>query len=430
MLKLDNCILKGARVIDPANKVDAVKDIGISNGRIVEADSLKKPKKIKLENLVLCPGFIDLHVHLRQPGDTDKEDIESGTKAAAAGGFTTVVAMPNTNPPADSPGAIEFLGKLVRENAVVKVLPTATLTVGSEGEKMSCIGSLKKAGVVALTDDGRCIQNHKIMRYVMQYARSFDLPILDHCEDDLLSGKGVMHEGYWSTVLGFPGLPAASEELMVARDIIFAEMVRAKIHIQHVSCIGSLRRIREAVRRKLPVSGEITPHHLALTDEEIKHFDSNFKMKPPLRSEEHRKALIQGIKSGIINVIASDHAPHTETEKLVEFDRAPFGVTGLETAVPVTLTELVHKKHIDLPRLVECFTSGPASVLGMDIGTLRPGSPADITLLDPDAGHTVDKAKFLSKSQNTPFDGYKAKGKAVASIVNGRVVSSSISEFF
>jgi dihydroorotase len=296
------------------------------------------------------------------------------------------------------------------------------MTKDLAGQEMAGIGSLKKAGIVAVSDDGNCIQNHEIMRHVVEYSKSFGLPILDHCEDTILASEGVMHEGYWSTVLGMEGISGASEELMVARDIILSRMSDWKIHIQHVSSLESVERIRHARSRGVPVSAEATPHHIALTDENIKHFDTNYKMNPPLRSKEDVKALIDGLKDGTITVIASDHAPHTETEKMVEFNYAPFGIIGLETSVPICFTELYHKAHLTLSELIAKFTVGPAEVLGLDIGTLKTGSDADITILDIDAEHTIDKNTFKSKSRNTPFHGYKAKGKAVATIVNGKFV--------
>ena len=362
---------------------------------------------------------------MRQPGRTDKESIATGTRAAAAGGFTTIVAMPNTSPVADNASTIEYIRRHARDEGVIKILPCAAMTVGLEGKKMSGIGSLKKHGVVALSDDGKCVQNHEIMRHIIEYAKTFSLPILDHCEDENLAGDGVMHEGQWSTLLGLRAIPAAAEELMVARDIILAEIVNWKVHIQHISSKGSVRMVKEAQKRGIPISAEVTPHHISINDESVKSFNSDYKVNPPLRSDDHKKALIKGLKDGTISCIATDHAPHTETEKLVEFDYAPFGIIGLETALPVCLTELYHKKHLTLSDLVSKFTKGPAEVLNIDSGTLREDSDADITIFDPDRKNIIDSSKFYSKARNTPFNGWEVKGEVVATIVNGRVVYSN-----
>jgi len=421
-------ILTNCRVIDPARGIDRKTSIGVSAGKIVKTSEIKKAPKINLKGKVVAPGFIDLHVHLRQPGATHKETIATGTRAAAAGGFTTIVAMPNTSPVTDTPGTIEYIRRHAEREGVVKILPCGALTKGLDGEQIAGVGSLKKAGVVALSDDGKCVQNHDIMRHIVEYSKTFQLPILDHCQDNILFGDGVMHEGKWSTLLGLRSIPAAAEELMVARDIILAELADWKIHIQHVSTANSVRRIKEAQRRKIPITGEVTPHHITLDDELIKHFDSVHKMNPPLRSGEHRKALIRGLKDGTISVIATDHAPHSETEKMVEFDYAPFGVIGLETAVPVCLNELYHKKVLDLPQLIAKFTAGPAAVLGLDIGTLAPGQAADITILDLNSKHVIDKEQFYSKSRNTPFHGWETRGKVAATIVDGKFIYSKLTD--
>lgn len=419
-------ILKGGRIIDPVSNIDKTGDIGIKNGKIVDPKSLKKAETIKVSGLIVAPGFIDMHVHLRQPGRTDKETIASGSRAAAAGGFTTIVAMPNTSPVADNAGTIEYIHSHAKKEGVVKILPASAMTKDLEGESMAGIGSLKRRGVVAITDDGKCVQNHEIMRHIIEYAKTFELPILDHCEDENLTGDGIVHEGQWSTLLGLRGIPAASEELMVARDIILAEIIDWKVHIQHISSKGSVRMVKDAQKRKIPVSAEVTPHHIALNDEVLKHFNTNHKMKPPLMSEDHRKSLIKGLKDGTISCIATDHAPHTETEKMVEFDYAPFGIIGLETALPVCLTELYHKKHLSLTQFVSKFTEGPARVLGIDAGSLTEGSDADVTIFDPDAEQTIDSSKFYSKARNTPFDGWEVKGKVAATIVDGKIIYSNI----
>ena len=417
-------IYKGARVIDPARNIDKVMDIGVENGVFADPATLKDAEVVDLAGYVLAPGFIDLHVHLRQPGKTDAETIHTGTLAAAAGGFTSIVAMPNTSPCADNPGTIHYIRTYAQAEGVVKVLPCGAITKGLEGQEMAGIGGLKAAGVVALSDDGQCVQNHELMRHVIEYSRTFKLPILDHCEDTVLASGGVMHEGHWSVFLGMKGMAAAAEELIVARDAILARTAGWKVHIQHVSTKGSLSIIRTAQKEGVQITAEATPHHISLTDVEIKKFDTNYKMNPPLRSEEDRLAVIEGLRDGTITVIATDHAPHTNTAKTVEFDYAPFGIIGLETAVQICLTELYHKQYLDLPALISKFTKGPADVLGMPIGTLENGRPADITILDPEKEGVVDADKFYSKSRNTPFNGYRYKGLAVGTIVDGKCVFS------
>ena len=417
-------IYKGARVIDPARNIDKVMDIGVENGVFADPATLKDAEVVDLAGYVLAPGFIDLHVHLRQPGKTDAETIHTGTLAAAAGGFTSIVAMPNTSPCADNPGTIHYIRTYAQAEGVVKVLPCGAITKGLEGQEMAGIGGLKAAGVVALSDDGKCVQNHELMRHVIEYSRTFKLPILDHCEDTVLASGGVMHEGHWSVFLGMKGMAAAAEELIVARDAILARTAGWKVHIQHVSTKGSLSIIRTALTEGVQITAEATPHHISLTDVEIKKFDTNYKMNPPLRSEEDRLAVIEGLRDGTITVIATDHAPHTNTAKTVEFDYAPFGIIGLETAVQICLTELYHKQYLDLPALISKFTKGPADVLGMPIGTLENGRPADITILDPEKEGVVDADKFYSKSRNTPFNGYRYKGLAVGTIVDGKCVFS------
>lgn len=417
-------IYRGARVIDPARNIDKVMDIGVENGVFADPATLKDAEVVDLAGYVLAPGFIDLHVHLRQPGKTDAETIHTGTLAAAAGGFTSIVAMPNTSPCADNPGTIHYIRTYAQAEGVVKVLPCGAITKGLEGQEMAGIGGLKAAGVVALSDDGKCVQNHELMRHVIEYSRTFKLPILDHCEDTVLASGGVMHEGHWSVFLGMKGMAAAAEELIVARDAILARTAGWKVHIQHVSTKGSLSIIRTAQKEGVQITAEATPHHISLTDVEIKKFDTNYKMNPPLRSEEDRLAVIEGLRDGTITVIATDHAPHTNTAKTVEFDYAPFGIIGLETAVQICLTELYHKQYLDLPALISKFTKGPADVLGMPIGTLENGRPADITILDPEKEGVVDADKFYSKSRNTPFNGYRYKGLAVGTIVDGKCVFS------
>lgn len=415
-------ILKGGRVVDPSQGIDEVMDIGVANGIIVDPAEIKKPEIIDFTGKVVAPGFTDVHVHLRQPGNTGAETIATGTMAAAAGGFTGVVAMPNTKPCCDSAGTIELIRRESERNARVRVYTCGCLSKNMEGQEMAPIGGLKNAGVVALSDDGRCIQDHNLMRHVVAYAKSFGLPILDHCEDDSLKGDGVMNEGKWSVLLGMEGIPNAAEELMVQRNIILARMIDWKLHIQHVSSSESVDMIRRARARGIQVTAEATPHHIALTDETIKRFDTNYKMNPPLRTEADRQSVIEGLRDGTITIIATDHAPHTRTQKEVEFDIAPFGIIGLETAIPVCLTELYHTGILSLSELIAKFTTGPADLLGLDIGTLRCGSHADITIIDPDLEFTYDVNESYSKARNTPFDGMKFKGRAIATVVRGNFV--------
>ena len=419
---MKDMILKNARVIDPARGIDSIGDIAISNGVIVEASQTRDAEVIDLTGKIVSPGFIDVHVHLRQPGNTAAETVATGTMAAAAGGFTSIVAMPNTTPAADNAGAIELLKRTAQEQGVVRVLACGNMTKGGKGEEMAGIGSLKAAGVVALSDDGKCIQDHALMRHVVEYAKSFDLPILDHCEENTLAAGGVMHEGKWSVLLGFNGISSASEELMVARNIILARQIDWKIHMQHISAAESVELIRRARKAGIKVTGEATPHHITLTDQCIKKFDTNYKMNPPLRSEADRLAVIEGLADGTLTAIATDHAPHTQTAKMVEFDHAPFGIIGLETAFPLCFTELVTKGVLTIPQLIEKFTTGPADILGMKDYSLAPGNAADIAVIDPEAKWTIDKNEFYSKARNTPFDGFEVQGKVVMTVVGGKVV--------
>ncbi len=417
-----NYIFENARVIDPVQNLDTVTDLAVADGRIADPVHVKYAERIDLKGKVLTPGFVDLHVHLRHPGNTAAETIHTGTLAAAAGGFTSIVAMPNTSPCADNPGTIHFVLTHAEHEGVVKVLPCGAMTKNLEGKEMSAIGSLKAAGAVALSDDGRCVQDHQLMRHIVHYSKTFDLPILDHCGDKLLEAEGVMNEGQWSVLLGMKGMPGAAEELMIYRNIILSRLTDWKIHMQHVSAKESVKILRQARKDGIRVSGEATPHHIALTDAEIKRFDSNYKMNPPLRSEEDRQALLEGLADDTLTVIATDHAPHTMTAKMVEFDYAPFGIIGLETAFQICCTELYHKGVLSLPHLISKLTKGPAEVLGLDIGNLKIGNPADITILDIDRENVIDPATFKSKSRNTPFGGYKAKGCVAGTLVNGKFV--------
>jgi dihydroorotase len=417
-----NTVIRSGRIIDPANQCDEVGDLFVVDGRIAET-SAKDAEVIDAEGLIVAPGLIDLHVHLREPGFGWKETIETGARAAAAGGFTTIVSMPNTSPVADSPGTIAWIRDRAAEVGCVNVLPSGAISKGLMGEELAPIGSLKQAGVVAITDDGRCVQNNELMRRAVEYARMVGVPVLDHCQDYNLVGNGVVHEGYWSTLLGLPGWPRIGEEAIVMRNVLLADCCDHHIHCQHISAAGSVRILREARARGVKISGEVCPHHIALTDDAIQNFDTNCKMNPPLRAKDDVAALLEGIADGTIEILCSDHAPHSQFEKEVEFDAAPFGIVGLETEVGLFLDLLVHKsKTIELPRLIEMFTVNPARLLQIEKGTLSMGRAADITLIDPDLEWTVDAQSFQSMSRNTPFDGWKLKGRAVRTIVGGKTV--------
>ena len=416
-------IIRNGRIIDPANGRDEVADLFVAGGKISSEAFDSDAEVIDATGLVVAPGLIDIHVHLREPGFGWKETIASGARAAAAGGFTTIVCMPNTSPAADSPATVTWIKDRAAETACVNVLPSGAISKGLAGEELAPIGSLAQAGVVAITDDGHCIQNNELMRRAVEYARMVGVPVLDHCQDYNLVGNGVVHEGYWSTLLGLPGWPAAGEEVLVARNSLLAELCDHHIHCQHLSAAGSVRLMREARARGVKISGEVCPHHIALTDESIQNFDTNFKMNPPLRTADDIEALLEGIADGTIEILGSDHAPHATFEKEVEFDAAPFGIVGLETELGLFIDILVHKrKTIGLPRLIEMFTANPARLLKLGAGTLSAGAAADVTLIDPERDWTVDATTFQTASCNTPFNGWKLKGRAVRTIVAGKTV--------
>jgi dihydroorotase len=420
-------IIRNGHVIDPANKRDEIIDLLITDGKIAPLSQLSElsfqPEEIDASNLIVAPGLIDMHVHLREPGFGHKETIESGARAAAAGGFTTIACMPNTSPVADTPSTIAWIKERAAAAACVNVLPTGAISKNISGEELGPIGSLAQAGVVAITDDGHCIQNNELMRRAVEYARMVGVPVLDHCQDYNLVGNGVVHEGYWSRLLGLPGWPAAGEEAIVMRNILLADLCDHPIHCQHVSTAGSVRLLRESRGRGVKITGEVCPHHIALTDEAIQNFNTNYKMNPPLRAQADVDALLEGIADGTLSILASDHAPHADFEKEVEFDAAPFGIIGLETELGLFLDLLVHKQRtIDIARLIEMYTVEPARLLKINAGTLSIGAPADVTLIDPDLEWTVKIDKFESASRNSPFDGWKLKGRAVRTIVRGITV--------
>ena len=424
--KDEKLLLKNGRVVDPSSGLDAGLDVLLSDGKIEKVarkiDAVPGARVLDLEKKLVVPGFIDMHVHLRDPGREDEETIGSGGAAAARGGFTRIACMANTQPPLDNSGMVRYVLETAARTSPVKVLPMAAATVGLKGQHMTEIMDLRDAGAVAVSDDGNFIGASEISRRVMEYARMAGLPVVSHCEDPTLSAGGVMNEGYWSTVLGLKGIPAASEAAAVAREVALAELTRARVHIAHVSTRSAVEIIRTAKSRGLPVTAEATPHHLVLSDEAVSGYDTNTKMNPPLRSEEDRLAVVEGLIDGTIDVIASDHAPHCEEEKDVEFDEAAFGVIGLETTVGVIMTFLVNKKILSLTRAIAALTSAPSSVLGIEAGRIAIGMAADVTVIDPQLEWTVDPSLFASRSRNTPFKGWPLFGRPVLTIVDGRIV--------
>jgi dihydroorotase len=424
---MSRLLLKGGRVVDPARKVDAVLDVLLAEG-VVEAVGKKVNARgaqvLDVKGLVVCPGFIDLHTHLREPGREDKETIASGTRAAAAGGFTAVCAMPNTEPVNDHAGVTRLIVGKAKAEGAVRVYPIGAITRGSRGEELAEYGDLREAGCVAVSDDGRPVASARVMRRALEYAKAFGLTVIDHCEEPSLADQAAMNEGPVSTLLGLRGAPAAGEAIMVERDVLLAELTGGKVHIAHASAAASVDAVRRGKARGVRVSAEATPHHLLLTDQLVKdsEYDTATKMNPPLRSEADRQGLLQGLRDGTLDCIATDHAPHTVDDKTVEYDHAAFGIVGLETAVALCLDRLVGEGLLDLPRLVALLSTNPARVLGLPGGTLAPGSPADVTVLDLARKRPVEPARFESKGRNTPFAGWQLKGWPVMTIVDGRVV--------
>ena len=455
---MNSLLLTGGRVIDPANRLDASADLLVIDGKIaavgVSAASAAPAnvERMDVSGLVVCPGLIDLHVHFREPGQTQKETIATGTAAAARGGFASVVCMPNTSPTIDTAGTVALIHERAKQNGSVNVFVAGAITKGITGEELAPIGGLKRAGVVAITDDGHCIQNNEIMRRACEYAKMFDLPVMDHCQDYSLVTTGVMHEGRWSTQLGLQGWPAAGEEMIVARNILLAELTGANVHCQHLSAAGSVALIREAKKRGVPISGEACPHHFTLTDAAVAGsekfwptdgqqllatqdsrlktqdlpvwpaYDTCFKMNPPLRSAADREAILEGLADGTIEILCSDHAPHCDFEKEVEFDYAPFGITGLENELALSLMQLYHSRRLDLTGVIAKYTIAPARLLRLAKGTLSVGADADITVLNPDREWVFRREDAASKSHNSPFYGWPLKGRAVATIVAGKPV--------
>jgi dihydroorotase len=419
-------LIKNGRVIDPG-RVNGTADVLIQNGKITAVGpQLRAPKQpdvkvIDATGLLVLPGFVDLHVHLREPGFEYKETIRTGAASAVAGGFTSICCMPNTNPVNDNQSVTDFIVEQARQAAMARVYPIGAITKGSEGKELAEIGELRDAGCVAISDDGRPVMNSEVMRRAMEYALAFDLPVVDHCEDFDLAKGGCMNEGLVSTSLGLPGIPAAAEEVMVARNILLAQLTGARLHLPHVSTAGSVRMVREAKTRGVRVSAEACPHHFTLTEEAVRGFKTEAKMNPPLRTWQDVQALKEGLKDGTIDIIATDHAPHAAQDKEQDFASAPFGIVGLETALPLTLT-LVEEGILSLEAAVAKLTTAPAQLFKLPKGTLAPGADADVVLVDAETNWEVDPARFRSKSRNTPFGGWKVKGRATVTIVGGRIV--------
>ena len=423
---MSRLLLKGGRVVDPAQGLDATLDVMIAEGTIEEVGprvQARGAQVLDAKGLVVCPGFIDLHTHLREPGREDKETIATGTRAAAAGGFTAVCAMPNTDPVNDTAGITRAIVERARAEGAVRVYPIGAITRGQKGEELSEFGDLKEAGCVAFSDDGKPVASARVMRRALEYAKAFDVAIIDHCEEPTLAENACMNEGPVSTVLGLRGQPAAGEAIMVERDVLLAELVGGRVHIAHLSAAASVDAVRRGKARGVRVTAEVTPHHLFLTDEAVREtgYDTNTKMNPPLRSEADREAVLAGLRDGTIDCIATDHAPHTVDDKKVEYDHAANGIVGLETAVALCLDRLVGAGLLELPYLVALLSANPARVLGLPGGTLAPGSPADLTLLDLAKKRQVDATRFESRSRNTPFGGWILKGWPAMTIVGGRV---------
>jgi dihydroorotase len=421
-------LIANGYVVDPTQNVNGGRDVFIEDGRVVEllksgGDVPEGAEVFDATGLIVAPGFIDLHTHLREPGQEYKETIASGAAAAVAGGFTSVCAMPNTDPVNDNPAVTSFIVEQSQALGLANVFPVGAITKGSKGEELAEMGEMLRAGIVAVTDDGRPVPTPGLMRRALEYARGFDLTVMDHCDDKSLSAGGVIHEGEWSLRLGLRGIPALAEESDAARDCALAELTGARVHLAHVSTRGAIDAVRRAKERGAQVTCEVAPHHFTLTDAACEGFDTNMKMNPPLRSREHVEAILEAIADGTVDAIATDHAPHHSDEKALEFDHAPFGITGLETAVGLALDRLVHGGRVGLERLVELFSVNPARIFRLEgRGTLKSGAWGDVTVLDPELRWTFDASRSKSKCRNTPFDGYALHGAAIATVVAGRVV--------
>jgi dihydroorotase len=418
-------LLKNGRVVDPSAGIDGAHDLLVEEGRIAriaKSVDATDAKTLDLKGLCVCPGFIDMHVHLREPGQEWKETIATGTRAAAAGGFTGVACMPNTQPPIDSRSVLEFVLAQARQHGVVAVYPIGCVSKGQDGVELAEMGDMAVAGARGFSDDGKPVASAGLMRRALEYSKIFDLPVIDHCEEPTLVAGGVVHEGEVATRLGLPGWPGVAEDVIVSRDLLLAEYTGGAIHIAHMSTGRSAELVRRAKEAGIRVTCEVTPHHFALTHEAVADYDTHAKMNPPLRAESDRQALLAAIVDGTVDAIASDHAPHNADEKCVEFSHAPFGIVGLETAVSICIDRLVHGGVIGFPRLVELLASGPAAVLRVKKGSLRVGDDADITVVDLERRVVVTPSAFASKSVNTPFGGWTLRGGPVMTIVGGRIV--------
>lgn len=421
--------LRGGRVLDPARGIDRVQDLWIENGKIAglgeDAPAALRNRKdveiVDVKGAVVAPGLVDIHVHLREPGQEEKETIETGTRSAARGGFTTVACMPNTSPPLDDRPSVEYVVRRAAVSAACRVLPIAAVTIGQMGEALVEFEDLVNAGVVAFTDDGKPVKNAEIMRRALELTKPLGVPIIQHAEDPDLKGSGVVHEGWVSTRVGLKGIPDIAESVMVARDMLLADVTGGRVHVAHMSAARTVEVLRWAKERGIAMTGETTPHHLVLTDEAVATYDTNTKMNPPLRSARDREALIQGVIDGTIDCLATDHAPHTDIEKDGDFDSAPFGIVGLETALGLYLKALVEPKHLSLGDLILRMTRNPLQVLGREGGTLAAGADADVTVFDPAQRWTVRAAEFASKARNMPFEGWELSGKILITLVGGSV---------
>jgi dihydroorotase len=420
---MSRILIQNGRVIDPSQSMDRVTNLLIEDGRIAAYDASPNGQDeiIDAAGKIVAPGLIDMHVHLREPGFEEDETIATGTAAAVAGGFTSVACCPNTDPPIDSQGTVEFIHHQAALAGGANVYVIACVSKDRRGEELAEIGQLVKAGAVAFSDDGSPVGNAELMRRAFEYCLMFDKPVLNHLEIRELAQHGVMHEGVTSLVLGLSGIPAAAEDVMASRDIALAEATGGRLHIMHVSTGGTIHALRRAKKRGVRVTAEVTPHHFTLTDECLRTFDSNFKMNPPLRGKGHVEACIEALQDGTIDCIATDHAPHAKEKKMQELDRAPFGVIGLETCLGLVVTQLIEPGHLDWPTALAKLTVNPARILGIPKGTLAVGADADVTVIDPEAQWTVDPAEFRSKSTNTPFAGWELKGRADTVLVGGRV---------
>ena len=420
-------LLKGGRVVDPVNGIDGVRDVLIDGERIARVAAnlpVDGATVIEIpEGLVICPGFIDMHVHLREPGQEHKETVATGTASAVTGGFTAVACMPNTNPVNDNANVTTYILDKAREANLARVYPIGAVSRGSQGELLADIADMRNAGCVAITDDGHPVKTAILLRRALEYAGMFGMPVIEHCEDPSLKGDGVAHEGYYAASLGLRGMPGACEALGVERGALLAELTGSAFHVQHMSARASLRAVRKAKEAGLRVTCEVTPHHFTLTDEALATpvaYDTNTKMNPPLREAADRDAMLDGISDGSVDVIATDHAPHHYDEKKVEYDRAPFGIVGLETAVALSLDRLVHTGRIRLSRMVELLSVNPARILNVPGGTLSEGAPADITIIAPELKVKIEAARLRSRSKNTPFNGWELRGAVAATLVGGR----------